>query len=306
VSIALHPELSVIIVNWNTRQLLDRCLETIYNTIGDLTFEVFVVDNASQDGSVEMVKAKYPEVHLLLNEVNLGFGKANNQAIRCAQGNYCLLVNTDAFIQPDCAQVLVSTLAQHSKIGIAGTNLTYPNGRPQICKGRLPTLGIEIARLFGLDRIFPIDATYSPLKNGYQDTGYVMGACMIARLDCLQQIGLFDEEYVFFSEEIDLCCRAAKNNWKVVHVPAAKAVHIGGGSTRSNTDRILSLYKGKLMYFDKHHGPRTKQVFWRMIWLTLILKIPFYFVLRILSFGQIDKANLWLDVARKFSQINPA
>jgi GT2 family glycosyltransferase len=246
-------KLSVIVVNWNTRELLAKSLASIYNTIVGFEYEVFVVDNGSTDGSLEMVREKFPKVRLVENQENLGFAKANNQAIHLSQGEYLLLLNSDAALQKDAAAELLQTAQAHPEVGILGPGLKFPDGSPQRSFGPLPTLMSEILSLAGFDKRWRNEKS-AQSNPQVIETGYVDGACQLIRRGMVDQVGLFDENFFFFSEEIDLCQRAHLAGWRVLHVPQSEVIHVGGGSTVSSAKRILMLYRGKLLYFKKHHG----------------------------------------------------
>lgn len=251
-------DLSIIIVNWNTRDLLRQCLGSVYNTIPGLAFEVWVVDNASTDGSAGMVREAFAGVRLIENNENLGFARANNQALAACTGRYALLLNSDAFLGAGAAEALVQALEADPRGGIAGARLVCPDGRAQRSYGRLPSLIGEVGSLLGLDK-------WKQGRGGkgegrrVKEVGMVNGACILVRRAMLDEIGLLDERFFMFSEEVDLCKRASIAGWKVVHVAGAKVVHVGGGSSGLTSRRVLQLYRSKLQYFHKHHGDRLSR-----------------------------------------------
>lgn len=267
-------DLSIIVVNWNTRGLLAECLESgvrcqvsgfseqrrenlttdpslLSPDPGLLTTEIFVVDNASTDGSPEMVAKRFPWVRLIRNRENVGFARANNQAIALAQGRYVLLLNSDAQLTPGALEAMIGCLDADPQAGIAGVCQVYPDGRRQFCYGRFPTLWREARTLFGLHRwdLTPFDTLRAP-----RQVDWVSGACLMARRAMLDQIGLLDESFFMFGEEVDLCLRATQAGWKVLLVPAAPIIHAQAGSTGKTPERILRLYRGKLRYANKHLG----------------------------------------------------
>ncbi len=216
----------------------------------DLNIEAFVVDNGSSDGSQELVRTDFPEVTLIENRENLGFSKANNQAIRLCSGNYILLLNSDAFLTPHAVQKMIDAMESDLSIGIAGAHLVYPDGSWQVSHGALPTFWSEVASLFGLDKFQMEKGDHGP----YQETGTVSGTCLLIRKTLLDQVGLLDEVFFMFSEEVDLCNRCHKVGAKVIYVPSAMVIHTNGGSTGKTVGRIMLLYSGKLQYFYKHFG----------------------------------------------------
>lgn len=296
-------DLSVIIVNWNTREMLRQCLDSLIRNLTGLNHEVFVVDNGSTDGSPEMVAQQFPDVHLIVNKENVGFSRANNQAILRSSGKYILLLNSDAFVQDDSIQKMCSILDDNPQIGIAGANLIYPDGSPQVSHGPLPTLMIESLRLFGLDKLLSSQRE-DHLTGKYVETGTVEGACLLVRRKTINEIGMMDEDFFFFNEEVDLCYRAHLHGWKVVYIPDTRIVHIRGGSTGIVPHRVLLLYRGKLQYFEKHFGQKTRAKLYRMIILATKIKIIVYGFLRLITLGQMKQDILWKEVFRELSTLS--
>ena len=296
-------DLSIIIVSWNTRDLLAQCLQSVYDTVHGLEFQVFVVDNASSDGSAAMVRERFPQVRLIENTKNVGFARANNQAIREAGGQYILLLNSDARVMGDSVLQMARFMDGRAEVGIVGPPLVFPDGRPQLAWGPLPSLASEVWSLFGLDRLRSSGAWRSDSSQRFLETGWVSGACMMVRRRVIEQVGLLDEEYFMFSEEIDLCYRARKAGWKIIHLPTALAIHVGGGSTGLTAKRILMLYRGKLQYFAKHHGDRARKLLLGAMWAATGLKIIVYTLLRVLSLGRVRRNELCWEVAKGMEAI---
>jgi hypothetical protein len=264
-----RPTLSIIIVNWNTRDLLAQCLESVrrdvqtfkrsnVRTCKRASVETFVVDNASTDGSAQMVRERFPWVRLIENEENVGFARANNQAIRQSRGRYVLLLNPDTEVQPGALETLVRFMDDHPQAGAAGVRLLNPDGTLQRSTYLLPTLSREFWRLFHLDALWP----YSCYRINDWDLSLprqvdiVQGACLAVRREALERIGLLDEEFFIYSEEVDLCYRLLRDGWSIYWVPQAKVVHYEGQSTRQVAPQMfLYLYRGKVLFFRKHYGP---------------------------------------------------
>ena len=294
-SASITPELSVIIVNWNTRQLLSQCLRSVIDNLQDLSIEHFVVDNGSTDGSIGMVRKDFPDVSLIENHENLGFAKANNQAIRLSQGRYILLLNSDAFLTPKAVQTMIDVMESDISYGIAGAQLVYPDGRPQVSHGQLPTFWSEAASLFGIDKVH-IEITK---HNSYQETGTVSGACMLIRKSLLDRIGLLDETFFMFSEEVDLCYRCHRAGSKVLYIHSATVIHTQAGSTGLTVQRVMRLYSGKLLYFYKHFGSNIENRLKQMMVIASVCKFVIYRILRVISLGRIRKDDFWWDVSKK-------
>jgi hypothetical protein len=255
------PILSIVIVSWNTRDLLAHCLASVFaqqdEKGGGLGLEVLVVDNASGDGSPEMVRDQFPQVHLLQNPDNPGFAAANNQGIRQCHGDYILLLNPDTIVKPGALATLVKFMDEHPQAGAAGARLLNADGSLQESCYPRPTLGREFWRLFHLDRIIPL-AIYPmwrwPLDSP-RPVDVLMGACFLVRRSVFDQIGVWEETYFMYSEEVDLCYRVQAAGWSLVWVPQAEVVHLGGQSTRQVAEKMfLRLYQSKILYFRRHYG----------------------------------------------------
>jgi N-acetylglucosaminyl-diphospho-decaprenol L-rhamnosyltransferase len=275
--------LSVIIVNWNTCKLLEDCLDSILVNAPTSPFEIWVVDNASIDESTRMVRERYPQVHLIENPVNVGFARANNQAIQQCTGKYVLLLNPDTLVDPDTLQNLVDFLDNHPEAGATGARLLKPDGSMQISSHPQPTLFRELWRMFHLENFWSY-SEYPLSKWGSdqaQEVDVLMGACLLLRKEVLDNIGNFDEDYFIYSEEVDLCVRIQRAGWHLYWVPSAKVVHFGGQSTQQvPNEMFLYLYHSKIKYFRKHHGSLTAQIYifiLLMAALSRIILAPFTF-----------------------------
>lgn len=272
-------ELSIVIVNWNTRDLLAQCLESIISsqisvarhkaadlTADDwlLTTEVFVVDNASTDGSAQMVRERFPWVRLIENRENVGFGRANNQAIQESTGCYALLLNPDTEVHPGALETLVRFMDGSPEAGAAGAHLLNPDGTLQPWCYPAPTLSRELWRLFRLDAIWPY-ACYDMAGwdlDAPREVDMVPGSCLMLRREALDQVGVLDEDYFIYSEEVDLCHRLRGHGWEIYWVPQAVVMHYGGQSTQQvAAEMFLRLYQGKVLYFRKHHGWLAAQLY---------------------------------------------
>jgi N-acetylglucosaminyl-diphospho-decaprenol L-rhamnosyltransferase len=252
-------KLCIVIVNWNTRVLLAKCLESIHGTKGDLALEVFVVDNASTDGSVEMIKQEFPQVHLIVNSQNLGFVRANNHAIAHCQGHYVLLLNSDTQVLPGSLDKTVQFMDEHLKAGIVGVRLLNPDGTFQASYTPFPTLWREFLILSGLGRwlIRPTFPSYgSQIEKGAQRIkGYMEGAYLVVRREAVEQIGGLDEHIFMYAEDVDWCYRFHQAGWEVWYLPQAPIIHYGGQSSRQRKGRMeAELYRSRVYFFRKHYG----------------------------------------------------
>lgn len=257
-------ELSVIIVNWNTRELLAGCLESVLATTHGLNYEMLVVDNASSDGSAEMVRQRFPQVRLIENDRNVGFAKANNQAIQVSSGRYVLLLNSDTRVHPGALQTLVTFMDRQAGCGAAGAALLNGDGSLQESCQPTPTPLREAWRLFHLDRLWSL----SRYEMQHWDSerprpvDVLQGACLMLRRQALDEVGLLDEDYFMYSEEVDLCYRLRRAGWQVWWVPGARVTHYGGQSSRqASSAMFLQLYRSKCLFFKKAYGRRAALAF---------------------------------------------
>ena len=259
--------LSVVIVSWNTRELLRGCLESLLASTHLAEIEVFVVDNASTDASQEMVRGAFPQVHLLENSTNLGFARANNQAIRQCSGRYILLLNSDTLVRPGALDALVEFMDSHPSAGGCGARLLNPDGSLQASCSPAPTLWGEFKRMFHFPGVR--SDGYYQMDDWDQSTprqvDVLLGACLLLRRQVLDQVGMLDENYFIYSEEVDLCYRCRATGWELFWVPTGEVVHYGGQSTRQVSEvMFIRLYEAKLIYFRKNHG-RIKAFFYKLV-----------------------------------------
>ncbi|MBN1263307.1 MAG: glycosyltransferase family 2 protein [Candidatus Pacebacteria bacterium] len=259
-------DLSIIIISFNTRQLLKSCLISLFQITDKLFFEVIVVDNNSQDGSVELVKKEFPQVKLIANKDNLGFGRANNQGLKEARGKMILFLNSDTIVHSRALEELTHFLKFNPKVGVVGPKLLNRDGTDQASAGSFPYLGICAIMLFA-EHFWP-----NRLVRGsgaqIRLVDWVMGAAMVFRKEVLDQVGGFDENIFMYLEEVELCYRVKKAGWQIAFFPEAVITHFGQGSSQSGRKGpILGIYKG-LAYFYRKHRPG-----WEGRFLKLMLKI---------------------------------
>ncbi|MGD9380553.1 MAG: glycosyltransferase family 2 protein, partial [candidate division WOR-3 bacterium] len=257
-------DLSVVIVNYNVKAFLEQCLIAIDRARGALNIEIFVVDNASVDGSQAMVKKRFPHVKLIENNQNVGFSTANNQAMKNARGEYILILNPDTLIQEDTLSVLRKHLDENPKSGAIGCKLLNPDGSYQINSRRsFPTPWVAFSRIVGLSKIFPKSRLFGQYNLTYLDpdieseVDVLSGSLMMLRREALEQVGYFDEEYFMYGEDIDLSYRIKKAGWQIFYTPATQAIHYKGESTKkSEFSAITRFYSTMLIFIRKHFGGR--------------------------------------------------
>lgn len=268
----MPPDVSVVIVSYNTRDLLRACLRSVVANPSHQMYrddvtgqgssvvrcEVFVVDNASSDGSAAMVREEFPQVHLVESPHNLGFAAATNVGLRQASGTYLLLLNPDAELLGNALPAMVDFLESHSRVAAVGPRLIYADGRRQHSAFRFPTLAQVLLDLFPLHgRLLDsrINGRYPPATSPHP-IDHPLGACMLISREALADVGLLDEGFFMYCEEVDWCLRARKRGWEVYHVPHAVAVHHAGQSTGQRRDAMLvQLYASRLRLYRKHYSP---------------------------------------------------
>lgn len=248
----LGMELSIIIVNWNTRELLQKCLESVEATVRDFSQEVIVVDNASTDGSVAMLKERFPGVRRIENSENRGFGAANNQALRIMAGRYALLLNSDAVLAKNAVTELFTCLENNPEAAMACGQLFNVDGTRQNSIAAFPTLLTLLANMPLLEYLFPRrfpSKRYSHSGPVEVDSG--VGACLMVRKAAIDAVGFFDERYFFFFEETDWAYQMRRAGWKILHVPGASITHLQGQSIGRNISSRIEFYRSRYQFFRK-------------------------------------------------------
>ncbi len=284
------PDVSVIVVNWNTRDLLSDCLDSLVRTAGDIDVEVIVVDNGSTDGSQAMLRSRFPQARLIQNDENVGFAKANNQALAQSQGRYALLLNSDALLRANTLSTLLALAEAQPQADIVGAQLLNADGSFQASHTRFPDLGQEFLILSGLGRLFY--GRWYPSCGPEEDKGpqivdYVEGACLLVRRKAFEGVGGLDEGYFMYAEEVDWCYAMREKGWQVWYQPAATVIHLGGGSSRERpTQREGDLYRSRVQFFRRHYGSMAVRWLKLQIYAFTAIKIAAHTLLRLVSGGR--------------------
>jgi GT2 family glycosyltransferase len=245
-------DISIIIVNWNTRDLLHNCIESINKTINGISYEIIVVDNASEDGSVAMLRDMHPQVRLIQNAENRGFGAANNQAMHVMSGRYALLLNSDTVLKDNAVSELFVFMEAHSDTAMACGQLLNADGSKQNSIAGFPTLLTLLTNMPLLESLFP--KRYPSKRYHYRqpieiDSG--IGACLLVRKKAIDEVGMFDERYFFFFEETDWAHQMKKAGWKIFHVPTAFIYHLQGQSIGRDVRSRIEFYRSRYQFFRK-------------------------------------------------------
>lgn len=251
------PYLSVIIVNYNGGELLKQTLTSLYETASSLSPQVFVVDNGSSDCSLEMVRSKFTDVRIIENGANLGFAKANNCALRRARGRYILLLNPDVELRSGAIQTALDYMEANPKVGIIGPRVLLSNGQlDRPCRRSFKTPTIYFYKTIGLSTLFPQSPRFNRYYMGYlpedqlAEVDAVIGAFLMIRRACMEEIGLLDECFFIYCEDEDWCFRAKQAGWQVVYNPRSVIVHHKGSSTRKR--RLRMVYEWHKAIFQFH------------------------------------------------------
>jgi hypothetical protein len=254
--------LSIIIVSYNTRDELEKCITSIYENTHDISFEIIVSDNNSGDGSADMIDTKFPQVKLLRNNGNLGFARATNKAIAISHGRYILLLNSDTIVLPRSLNNMVKFLSDHPDAGAVGAKMLYPDHTLQRTARSFPT---PMASFFGrksfLTKILPGNKfskrymmTDKEESNKPYEVDWVSGGAMMIKNETVEHVGVLDERFFIYWEDADWCFRIKKNGWKVFCIPSAPIIHYEGRSSKNDRLRlIIHFHKSVYMFYRKHY-----------------------------------------------------
>ena len=260
--------LSVVFLSYNTRDLTEQALRTVLAAAEGMEVEIFVVDNASHDGSADMVAEKFPNVKLLRNEDNVGSAAGNNVALRQVVGEYVLIINTDTIVRRDTLRALAGFLDEHPEVGACGCKILDPDGTLQLDSRRgFPSPMAAFCKMSGLSRLFPDHPSISRYHMTYLDpeqtaeVEVLSGSCMMVRKAAMDQVGLLDEDYFMYGEDIDWCYRIHKAGWKIFYVPTTEIIHFRGESGRAAPLRILYRKSQAMSIFVNKHMTRRFRFF---------------------------------------------
>jgi GT2 family glycosyltransferase len=279
----LRPLVSVVIVSWNARDYLSKCLESLTAEVCSYPMEIIVVDNASTDGSPECVEKNFPHVRLIRNSENLGFAKANNIGILAGKGQYFCLVNSDVVVLKDCISILVDYCESHTEVGMVGPRVIGGDGKLQrSCRG-FPTVWNMFCRALALDTLFPKSKLFCGFTISYwaQDSlrpvDILSGCFWLIRQRALSEVSLLDENFFMYGEDMDWCRRFWDKGWKLVFVPEAHAIHYGGASSANAPVRFyIERHRADLLYWRKHHSRFSVACYFMVTCLHLLLRAVGY------------------------------
>lgn len=268
-------DLGIVILNWNTKDLLRRCLETVLASEGDFTYEVVVVDNASSDGSAEMVRETFPQVRLIASEVNGGYPYGNNLGLRDLgyrdggraaddAPRYALLLNPDTELPPDALHRMVQYMDKDPCIGVAGPRLELPDGSlDKACRRSFPTPLVAFYRFSGLAKWFPNSPRFARYNMTFAspdeelEVDSVVGAYMQVRREAIERVGLLDETFFMYGEDLDWAYRIKQAGWSVFYNPAVTVKHVKRAASRKSQRAQIEFYRAMLIFYRKHYRKTT-------------------------------------------------
>ena len=284
-------KISVIVVNYNVEFFLEQCLNSVKKALENVSGEVFVVDNNSIDGSVEMVRLKFPEINLIANKDNRGFSKANNQAIEISQGDYILLLNPDTVVEEDTFSKVISFMDNHPDAGGLGVRMLDGKGvfLPESKRG-LPTPTVAFYKIFGLSKLFPKSKKFGQYHLGHlneletNEVDILSGAFMLMRKEALNKVGLLDETFFMYGEDVDLSYRIQKGGYKNYYFPETRIIHYKGESTKkSSVNYVFVFYRAMVIFAEKHFSQKNAKLF------SFLINCAIYFRASLAIFGRFIK-----------------
>jgi N-acetylglucosaminyl-diphospho-decaprenol L-rhamnosyltransferase len=274
-------DLAVVIVNYNTRDLLRTCLTSIFESVGDFRFEVCVVDNASGDGSPDMVRVEFPQVSLIAGQENRGFAAANNSGLRhygfgrsgSTGARYALLLNPDTKLPANGLQRMVQFMDHSADVGVAGPKLVLPDGQLDLaCRRSFPSPEVSFYRMVGLSSLFPRHPRFGRYNLTYLDPDQpaevdsVVGAFMVVRREAVAMVGLLDERYFMYGEDLDWAFRIKAAGWKVYYNPAVTVLHVKRAASRHNPQAQIEFFRAMEIFYHQYYAVKTS---WWLHWLII-------------------------------------
>lgn len=296
-------KLSIIIVNYNVRYFLEQCLNSVQKAVSNIDAEIFVVDNNSKDDSVEMVEKNFPTVKIIANKINLGFSKANNQAIELAKGEYILLLNPDTVVEEDAFSKCIEFMDKNSDAGGLGVKMIDGNGvfLPESKRG-LPTPSASFYKIFGLSTLFPKSKLFSKYHLGYlkpdkiNEIEILSGAYMWMRKSVLDKVGVLDESFFMYGEDIDLSYRIIKAGYKNYYFPETKIIHYKGESTKKGSLNYVFVFYNAMIIFSKKHFAQKAKAFSFFINIAIYIRAILAITTRVIRYFSLPLIDIVLMI----------
>lgn len=257
-------DLSIIIVNYKTHDLTLACMQSVFSSATAYKYEIILIDNASNDGIIHSTNEQFPQVICIANTDNVGFSRANNQGIRIAQGRYVLLLNSDTIVQQDTLETMLRFMDANPSVGASGCKIVLPDGSlDKACKRGFPTPSASFYYAFGFSKLFPNIPRFNQYQLGYlsPDEAYpidsLVGAFMLIRREAIEQVGMLDEEFFMYGEDIDWCYRIKEAGWVNYYYPRTQIVHHKGASSRRKPYKIIyEFHRAMILFHNKHYRMR--------------------------------------------------
>ncbi|KRE86355.1 glycosyl transferase family 2 [Paenibacillus sp. Soil766] len=254
-------DLSIIIVNYKTKALTLACIESVFSSTTSYNYEIILIDNASNDSTIQSVNERYPEVITIANTENVGFSRANNQGILISKGRYVLLLNSDTIVQPDTLDIMLRFMDENPIVGASGCKIVLPDGSlDKACKRGFPTPSASFYYAFGFAKLFPRNPRFNQYQLGYLDPDQqypidsLVGAFMLVRRETIEHVGMLDEEFFMYGEDIDWCYRIKEAGWVNYYYPRTQIVHHKGASSRRKPFKIIyEFHRAMILFHNKHY-----------------------------------------------------
>lgn len=279
-------DLSIIIVNYNTKKLTLQCISSVYESNIESSLEIFVVDNSSTDNSVEAIRQQFPNVILIENKENVGFSKANNQAIKQATGAFVLLLNSDTILKENTLSIMLQYMKENEDVGAAGCEVLLPDGNlDKACHRGFPTPSASFYYMSGLAKKYPNNPRFNQYHKGYLNMSEIheidclVGAFMIIRAKTIRQVGMLDESYFMYGEDIDWCYRIKEAGWKVIYNPTVSIIHYKGASSRKKPAKIVyEFHRAMFLFHNKHYSKKYSIWVNSIVYVGIIAKLGIEFL----------------------------
>jgi len=257
-------DISIIIVNYNTYELTAQAIQSVYNTNTSYSYEIIVVDNNSSDDSIPILSNRYPNVHFIKNISNEGFSKANNQGIQVSKGRYILLLNSDTIIEEDTLETMIRYMDERPNVGASGCKVVLPTGElDKACKRGFPHPSAAFYYLSGFSKKHPENPKYNQYHLSHLDPDIehsvdsLVGAFMMVRKETINEVGMLDETFFMYGEDIDWCYRIKEAGWKIIYNPSAYITHLKGASSKKKPLKIIyEFHRAMYIFHRKHYHPR--------------------------------------------------
>lgn len=273
-------DLSIVIVNYNTKQLTIDAIQSVLRSKTSYSYEILLVDNNSNDGSVDAFRQVIPQISVIENKENVGFAKANNQAIKIAQGRYILLLNSDTIVQEETLQAMLDFMEDHPKVGASGCKVVLPDGSlDKACRRGFPTPAASFYHFSGLAKLFPDNPRFNKYQLGHLDpdkdypVDCLVGAFMLLRREVIDQVGLLDETFFMYGEDIDWCYRIKEAGWEIHYYPYTSIIHYKGASSRRKPLKIIyEFHRAMILFHRKHYAKKYSFVTNGLVYLGVTIK----------------------------------